>query len=51
MLENDYMKQACLNSLMILHIHKERTDMLSMELSVNKFVERREHRLALFGTL
>ena len=44
------MQQARLNSLMILHVHKERTDTLSIELCMNEFVARREHRLALFGT-
>ena len=34
------MKQARLNSLMTPHVH---TDMLSIELSANEFVARREH--------
>ena len=44
------MQQSRLNSLMILHVHKERTDTLSIELCMKEFVGRREHRLALFGT-
>ena len=31
------MQQARLNSLMILHVHKERTDTLSIELCMNEF--------------
>ena len=43
------MGQSRLNHLMILHIHKERTDKLSLESCLNEFVAGSEHRLSLFG--
>ena len=43
------MGQSRLNHLMILHIHKERTDELSLEGCLNEFVAGSEHRLSLFG--
>ena len=44
------MSQARLNSLMTLHIHKEKTDNLLLETCLNDFVAGNEHRLTLFGT-
>ena len=43
------MSQKRLNWLMILHVHKERTDKLSIERIVNLFVSRNEERLRIFG--
>ena len=43
------MGQSRLNHLMILHIHKESTDELSLESCLNEFVAGSEHRLSLFG--
>jgi len=43
------MSQKRLNWLMILHVHKERTDNLSIERIVNLFVARKEERLRIFG--
>ena len=43
------MSQKRLNWLMILHVHKERTDNLSIERIVNLFVDRKEERLRIFG--
>ena len=34
---------------MLLHIHKESTDKLSLESCLNEFVAGSEHRLGLFG--
>ena len=39
------MKYTRLNSLMIIHVHKEHMNTLSTELSANEFVARREHIL------
>ena len=44
------MNQACLNSSMTLHIHKDKTDNLPLDTCVNDFVAGNEHRLTLFGT-
>jgi len=41
--------QPRLNHLMVLHVHKETTDELSLEGCLNKFVAVSEHRLSLFG--
>ena len=43
------MSQKRLNWLMILHVHKERTDNLNIERIVNLFVARKEERLRIFG--
>ena len=43
------MSQKRLNWLMILHVHKERTDKLSIERIVKLFVSRNEERLRIFG--
>lgn len=43
------MSQARLNSLMTLHVHKNRTDSLNLTMVANEFVQRKEGRLALFG--
>ena len=42
------MGQSRLNHLMILPIHKERTDELSLQSCLNTFVAGSEHRLSLF---
>ena len=39
------MKQTCLNHLMILHVHKEKTDSLNLHDIGNEFVRCSEHRL------
>jgi len=44
------MNQACLNGLMTLHIHKDKTDNLPLDTCLNDFVAGNEHRLTLFGT-
>lgn len=44
------MSQLRLNNLMTLHIHKEKTDNLSLRCCLNDFVTGNEHRLTLFGT-
>ena len=43
------MKQTCLNHLMILHVHKEKTDSLNLHDNGNEFVRCSEHRLSVFG--
>jgi len=43
------MTQNRLNSLMILHVHKERTDALDVHGVVGEFVSARDRRLAVFG--
>ena len=43
------MKQTRLNHLMILHVHKEKTDSLNLHDVGNKFVRCSEHRLSVFG--
>ena len=43
------MDQSQLNHLLILHIHKERTNELSLENCLNEFVAGSEHSLSLFG--
>ena len=43
------MTQLRLNNLMLLHIHKERTDSLNLDEIANDFIDRKETRLALFG--
>ena len=45
------MTQLRLNNLMLLHIHKERTDFLNLDAVANDFIDRKETRLALFGKL
>ena len=43
------MSQQRLNNLMLLHVHKERTDSLDELSIVNEFVGESEHRLQVFG--
>lgn len=44
------MSQARLNSLMILHVHKDLTDQLNLIEVANEFVENKpDHRLRIFG--
>ena len=43
------MTQQRLNSLMILHVHKDKTDSLNLDHVANEFVDRKETRVALFG--
>ena len=43
------MSQNRLNHTMVLHVHKEKTDALSMVDIANDFVEGSEHRMTLFG--
>jgi len=42
------MDQSYLNHLMILHVHKESTDELSLEGCLNEFIAGSEHKLSLF---
>lgn len=44
------MLQERLNNLMILHVHKERTDSLDLKVVANEFISSCEHRVRLFGT-
>ena len=43
------MTQNRLNNTMVLHVHKEKTDSLSLVDIANEFVRDKEHRLKLFG--
>ena len=43
------MSQLRLNNLLILHIHKERTDNLELTTCLNEFVFGSEHRVSIFG--
>ena len=43
------MIQQRLNSLMILHVHKDKTASLNLDQVANDFVDRKETRVALFG--
>ena len=43
------MTQQRLNHLMVLHIHKERTDKIDIVSVANEFVAQREHRSSIFG--
>ena len=43
------MGQERLNSLMLLHVHNERTDLLNLKQVANEFVMESEHRLRMFG--
>ena len=43
------MTQARLNYLMLLHVHKERTDTLDLKALLNDFVECSEHRSNIFA--
>ena len=43
------MGQARLNWCLILHVHKDKTDSLSMTSIANDFIERNESRLRIFG--
>ena len=44
------MKQKWLNSLMVLHVHKEHRDALELEKVAHEFVSGREGRLRVFGS-
>ena len=41
--------QVRFNNLLVLHVHKDRTDKLNMKTCLNDFVSGSEHRLHLFG--
>ena len=43
------MTQVRFNDLLILHIHKEKTDNLDLASCLNEFIAGNEHRLSLFG--
>ena len=43
------MKQLRLNNIMILHLHKDRTDDLNLTEVANEFVSVKEQRKAVFG--
>ena len=43
------MTQQRLNNLMVLHVHKERTDSLNAVAIANELVGDSEHRLRMFG--
>ena len=43
------MGQQRLNNLMLLHVHKERTDLLNATEIANEFVTESEHRFRMFG--
>ena len=43
------MSQERLNSLMILHVHKDQTDALDLHSVGNEFLSRSERRLHVFG--
>ena len=43
------MTQVRFNNLLILHIHKEKTDNLDLASCLNEFIAGNEHRLSLFG--
>ena len=44
------MSQVRFNNLMVLHVHKYRTDELHLEMCLNDFVSGSEHRTHLFET-
>ena len=44
------MTENRLNSVMLLHIHKEKTDSLSLISITNDFVQGTDHRQTVFGT-
>ena len=43
------MSQQRLNNLMVLHVHKDRTDELDLKVCLNEFVTGSEHRCTQFG--
>ena len=43
------MKQECLNSLMVLHVHKDLIDALDLSQEANEFVEGNDTRKQRFG--
>ena len=43
------MSQLRFNNLIVLHIHKEKTDNLDLTACLNEFVSGNEHRLSVFG--
>lgn len=44
------MKQERLNNLMILHVHKGKTDSIDLSSCCNDFVTGNEHQLQVFGS-
>ena len=44
------MKQECLNSLMTIHVHKDKTDKLELKTIGNEFVAANAQRTNIFGT-
>ena len=44
------MKQDCLNYLMLLHVHKDKTDELDLKLLVNEFIYS-DHRSNIFAKM
>ena len=45
------MLQERLNHLMLLHVHKKRTDTLDAKTGLNDFIKNSEHRLNIFAKL
>ncbi len=43
------MSQQRLNNLMVLHVHKDKLDKLTMPIILNEFIEGNEHRIKTFG--
>jgi len=43
------MTQSCLNNLLILHCHKDRTDSLSLSECLQEFLDCRDRRSDVFG--
>ena len=48
-LRSSMSQQQRLNHLMLLHIHKERTDALDLEDAAREFIANSEHRQRIFG--
>ena len=44
------MNQVRLNHIMLLHVHKDRTDALDLIEIANQFVDGSDHRMTIFGT-
>ncbi len=42
------MRQERLNYLMLLHVHKDRTDALDLKATINDFIGDSEHRSSIF---
>ena len=43
------MKQECLNYLMLLHIHKDKTDATDVKIILNEFVDKSDHGSKIFA--